>query len=472
MNTKIILYITNLKINNICGYGIHGYVYDPVNVKGKTKNKPNKWDITDNGYRISSSKVNGEHREVINKEVKALKEVSPIEYYDEFGYFLSNDDESDSLLPALTAINAGLNKHVLEIDLFITDKEILDTLKDIIVEKKIELKKGSASEELASQIVKTKVPIKVSVVKTKENIGVHHVIHSAMIGGYGKQNKNKTSLAKGYWKPTVTKHPFLDVKQTFFISNTKNNPNEYLIANYDDEVELGKPSIDASYGVVMLSTYDMRITDMISKFNSINSGLSRVSTVRLSDYYKSENNHWHNLFGNDAYIKGNDKFKDTLSLAGVADVVKEIRPQGLAFESINNFESLKYDLKDYLNYKETGKPHKKIEYIDITNMFFEYTNKFIFKKDIVVGQKDVKYKYKLNGVDVAIVLQFGKDVLGRNALKRCERLEPKVILVITKITTNKVNYKTIIELNKTKDIGIWSSYYSNDVYAFKKKQSK
>ena len=81
---------------------------------------------------------------------------------------------------------------------------------------------------------------------------------------------------------------------------------------------------------------------------------------------------------------------------------------------------------------------------------------------------DVNITY--NNKKVLVPLSFGTDLPDRNAIKKLEKNNIKVILVVEHETETMFNYYILIDDTSTGDISVWCNFYSNKVLLPKEKK--
>ena len=463
------------------GSGIHGYVYNTETIDKSDKNKPNKYNITDIGY-VAVSDLS-----------KKYKEVKPHLYVNGYVSFknigTNNIAEVEAFIYAVDAVLKQNYDKGTNIDkiIFKTDSMyLINIVKNIrngcsIVDKPDTPNPGlwkrietllPHTEEVGLKIVIEKVKgHSYNKEKGIGDIGNHISDRLALIGRYESTmgNYNTTIIftdSTRYWNPDTARHPFLFGRQLFFTNSTRSKQTEstYGILNYKTDVEPGRKTSDAGFGIVKLSNPDSIIEDSIDEFNRRLGTLSIISTLDLSELYTQQSLTMYKLFKNAIYTF--KKKHNLLEIMEESRVAYSIKPAGLATNAFEKLMILEQIIQDY----KSNESIKDRYFLDITDRVYKPNDKGKNTCTLVMSDKILNLDVDINGVKLMIPLELGKETLGRNQFKKVEKLKPKVILTVDKISDIYYEYYTIIHLEETDDIACYVNFYSNGVYLKKDKK--
>jgi len=271
--------------------------------------------------------------------------------------------------------------------------------------------------------------------------------------------ENKFHLTPGnkYWGITKERHPFLSFKQLFFTNSLRSKSEEtiYSIMNYKKDVEPGRKSHEACFGLVILQNHDDYIENAITTYQSYLKSLSLMSSVDLDALYSQNAVVMQDAFGNDGLLF--DYKRNLLTMTETQEIVFEVKPAGLATQAIEKLMALHSIIQEY---KDSGTSRT---YIDITDHFFglDAKNKVITK--LGNGVADLNITVNFEGKDLLIPLVLGTDTLTRNIFKRIEKENVKVTLVLKRLSPSFITYYTIVDMQTSGDISIWHNFYNNNI---------
>jgi ribonuclease HI len=283
----------------------------------------------------------------------------------------------------------------------------------------------------------------------------------------------KETEAEGYWKNTVTRHPFITHRRCYFSSQSEIAPGVYHLGDHgkDDEL-LGKKSSEGCYSVVQLLEPDS-VLDLIRRYQASLTGYSdSIFAMHLDQIYNADLYKSLMLFGEKG-LEPPSGYRLDIKHADKTPLTREFKPARLASRSIQELLELEILLEKF----KTNSPDLIVN--DITENFYDTVEKKIppkkgksegtvevstkLKSDIVVGCSEITVKCKLvsSGQDISedLKLTLGIDVLDRNALKRLETLSPKIYVITWSVSDVAYRYATIVKT--CDDIGIWCGVYSN-----------
>lgn len=477
------------------GYGIHGYIYSAVSPsKGIGRN----FVTTSQGYvdRNQSDKVisikEGECAEehLINLDTIL---VTPVSYVDITGSIAGVSTNNTSEIIAMTqAFQYALKCDGITVLQIFTDSEYTKNgtndwvdswaRKDWIKSdgNQVSNKDLWISLKTARDAVIAKdIFINVQWIRGHDGaVGNEKADTLASMGVFDSQRgiigeTVKETEADGYWKSTVTRHPFIAHRRCYFSSQSDIEPGTYYLGDHgkDDDL-LGKKSSDGCYSVVQLSEPDI-VLDLIREHQTSLTGSSdSIFAMHLDQIYGVDLYKSLVLFGEKGLEPPNG-YRLDIKHADKTHLTREFKPPRLATRSIEELVTLEAILERFKN----NSPDLAVN--DITLNFFDIIEKKIppkkgksegtveisakLKSDIVVGCSEITVKCKLpfgdQGIFEDLKLTFGIDVLARNALKHLEQLNPKIYTVSWSVSDLAYRYATII---KTDDgIGIWCGVYSN-----------
>jgi len=286
--------------------------------------------------------------------------------------------------------------------------------------------------------------------------------------------------AKGYWKNDVNRHPFLQSNAIYFNTDPSTNINgTYLLGSHGNEVELlGTRMTEGSYSLVQIDggepTLEYLRSTALSKSKAFGEHclmLADLSKVFNGKAFKLINEYEDKIL----LQKPGDQSLYLLSTRTDAVLVQAISPPRLAWRVFDCFNEL-----DQI-YEHAKANSKKIALTDITDIFYEYTEKK--KKNETIKECVLKTKFKVGYKQEPVVANFidpdgktlqnkvslilGVDLLHRNALKNIESLEPKLELVTWAESEKVFRYAVIIHVTGAR--GIWAGMYSNYVFITEQK---
>lgn len=286
-----------------------------------------------------------------------------------------------------------------------------------------------------------------------------------------ERNECKSTLAQGYWKTDIDRHPFIANRRMYFSTlKASHVPGEYYLGEHgkDDEM-LGKRISDGTYSCVQLAEPNpvMEFIRTVQSEHAVE--YDTLVMVRLDALFKPSTYGQIQDYDHAAVLR---PIKSRLDLFTLEEepLTKELKPQRIAMRAIESISFLKQILEKYKT-KELG----GIVLTDITDVLYEKTIKTKKKEEIVemnlrnnftVGVSALPVKVKAptkNGpLELDTILTFGVDILDRNALKRLESKNPIVNVAVWQEAPDVYRYATIIESEGS--YGVWAGFYSNMIY--------
>jgi len=230
-----------------------------------------------------------------------------------------------------------------------------------------------------------------------------------------------SDTGNNYWKLESDRPPLLDNKLLFRYSNEVNDKDLYYYGlNYDEDDQIGKRSADVIYQVYHTPEPVDKINEISTLFNSLTEKLVIPYTINLDNLYHKQISKNLNYY-KEYYLLTEHKTKRKVVTVDGIELASEVYPPSLSMLALEISDYLKNILKDYI--EDTLRPH--ITTLDITNEFYNLGDKTTLKKE--VKNKDV-IKVKVGKGHAKIVT--GLDTPKRNSMKKIEKLNPKVELIL------------------------------------------
>lgn len=470
-----------------CGSGVHGYGFTSKAIGKKDGNKP-KLKISENAIQKFIISDIGYLEEHLLAKYPSYNTVIPDFYID--GFF-TLDNISTNNVAELNAFILSTDKLIIAMDnndisnikklIFKTDSMyLLNVVRNIKANDNWKSDIGRVNYEYWVKIelalkALDALNIEVSFEKTLGHsgaLGNHLADRLALLGRVESTRFNNEDMfvitpSKNYWNNEPDRHPFLSFKQLFFTNEVREkNKSMYAVMNYKKDQALGKKTHEACFGLVFLNNRIPLIEDSIDTFQSYLKTFSVLSTIDLSNLYSNFNFKYSTIFKNKNYIF--NKNTNTLNSLEEMDVVSEIRPAGLATQALNRLMELHHIIKEYKTLNENNNIGRK--YFDITNLFYGLDAK---NKPVCIiknGDSEIKTTFEFQDKKIDLTLLLGLDTIDRNALKRLEKDNVVVTLVVEQITPAYLSYYIILDMKTTGDISIWHNFYSNNILLINKKK--
>jgi ribonuclease HI len=462
------------------GWGMHGYLYTTLPSKQGPGISNHK--ITDYGYMYPNR---------TNRPI-----VQPLKYYDFLGSKLSTGTNNEAELSALIySLEKLLDENISQLQVFTDSDYLVKGIKDGIPNwSKYGWKKQNGDrvanvnlwQTIANLLAKYKdnhITVNVEWVKGHtDNFGNILADKLASIGVNYSINQIeytdfKVSPAKGYWKKDVDKHPFMDHKRLYFNTDSSYNvAGHYFLANPGgDDTIIGKKNPDTGYSMIRLKHPDP-VIEQIKSFQSIVSNdMNNIAVMRLDkvyhpDVYETINTHSFQAMSRASKYNPAINYIDNKPLTIIQN------PPGLCLRAIQCSGILEEILEVYLAERlkqDTVYDWPNRQMFDITNTFFKPINKKNnMAEDLELDSRfgvgfsgleiplEVNFDHSLVNIKVPIIL--GLDMPGRNSLKRIEKLDPSVNLLLWQEGTKCLRYATIVEVKHA--VGVWTNYYGNQIF--------
>lgn len=464
------------------GSGVHGYIYNTANLDKKNGDRPNKYIISDTGYLEMEQLLRYPNYKTVIPDYY----INGIFSYKKFS--TNNVAELNAFIEVCHHIlkleEVKINKIIFKTDSMYLINVVNGTngiIKDVARNWERDPNKPNLDywhkiDKLLNLLAAANVVYEIVKVQGHStSLGNHLADRMAFLARNESSRLNdnhefKLSSSKNYWNAKLERHPFLSFKQLFFTNNFReaNAENSFAIMNYKTDVEPGKKTHEACFGLVILKDKQDYIDNAITAYQKYLRMFSVISTVNLNDLYSQYVVNYTSLFGDKIY--NFNKKKGTLDALDEITVVNEIRPAGLAtlaLEKITWLYSILNFYKNITEYNNNGYINPFM-FIDVTDTFYGLDEKNKPVTLIKNGVNQISLTLPIDGIDIKFPLELGKDTLERNTLKRLEKQQPKVTLVYRKSTETYLEYFIIIELVETGDLSIWCNFYNNRIFLSKK----
>lgn len=489
---NVVLYIDGAAAPNpgYYGSGVHGYTYELNSIGKKTNNKPNKYVPSTLGYieSIEANKFNLIPDDIIAEAMVNI-ETDPDslnKLFDDYNYGLVTPNNYINGYYSYTGQGTNNQGEVLAFINSITDAlslplkiktiyaktdssyllHIVDKVSNNIswigkVEKNVDLwQQVTELYHILNQRDIKVIPIKVQGHST--SLGNNLADRLAVLGSTeSKINNDGNSKfvvqpATKYWESNADRHIFLKFKQLFFTKLLINTPehSSYSIMEYEKDMEPGRKTNSALFGIIKLSAQNEIVESAIQKFQNNLGSLSIISTLDLNALYSQYNLRYFEAFKEKIYWFNRNN--TSMSTFDEIPIIYSIVPSGLANQAIDKMVVLQTILDAY-NSNDTK---------DYT--FCNVTDKIYLKEDKKVTTllpREIHHvlfdNIEAYGKQLSIPIELGVDMLSRNHFKQIEKEDVVVTIVVTKMSELAYRYYTIVDIKSTGDIGIFCNFYSN-----------
>lgn len=287
----------------------------------------------------------------------------------------------------------------------------------------------------------------------------------------------KLSVAKGYNKVDVEKHPFLNFKRLYFNSKSEFNIlGSYFLADPGvNDIYIGKRLPETGFSVIKFKEKDKLLESIIQRQTDLSAEHhNNIVMLKMDRLYHKDIYPYATEFGGYCLLK--DKKTINLNFLDNKPLTVQMSPAGLSLRAIETFNFLDELLERFIKYSDIGfeNDHNNIDLIkhDLTDILFDTKVtknnklKYELKKQFGVGVE--KHIYELNmgekygNKQFKIPLLFGLDILPRNNLKKLEDSNPIISLITWKDSSHSFRYATIISCDS--GIGIWSNFFSDKIF--------
>jgi ribonuclease HI len=269
--------------------------------------------------------------------------------------------------------------------------------------------------------------------------------------------------AKDYWGIKPERHPYMSFKRLFFNSQCKDSQIGYYFLEDSDKPDkyLGKKYSNTSYSVIKLYEPDQIIEAIRQKQSEISNGVNAVIMLKLDKVYEPEVYQYLKEYGK--YCLSQPKLYDlSLNYLDAKPITVELIPPGLSLRAMGSFSYMEDLLNDIINSKN------KHTLVNITDQFFSIEtntkNKttYTLLPTVKVGVTHMLINTVYNDKPIKINLELGLDMLPRNNLKKLEPYQPMIHLILIK--ESEQSYRYMVLITSTLGIGIWSNYYSDQIF--------
>lgn len=442
------------------GWGIHGYIYQNITDKPIVVQKHS---ITNQGYLYPE------------KFKKSTQLVQPIEYIDIVGSLdtccgTNNQAEINAIKTVLETLQ---NKELTSLLLMSDSEYSINIINDYIKSNKrtgysANLNLWNDVYDLLDVYIESNIRMTFNWIKGhSDNVGNDISDYLSVIGtNHSIDEKQildvKYSPAKKYWNIDIEDNPLLSFNRCYFNSQRRFNIiGQYFIADPGpNDLLLGKRTSETGLAVVKLKTPDPTIEEIKERQFSISGDLSNITMINLDRVYTPNIYKYLQNYGRYCLIK-NRRF-NSLDFVDNKPLTVEINPVGLSLKAIEAFNVLE-DLLD--NYEKNNNPN--ISVYNITDDFYEIetTKKktsLVLKKEHGVGTKNLFTKITIDGKDIKVPIILGIDLPDRNKLKRLEKYNPIIKLIIW--SQSPISFRYCYLIDSDIGIGIWSNYYADRIF--------
>ena len=456
----------------IWGWGSHGYIYDLDDDKGITKNKVSGLTVSDIGYL-----------EPGELKIRKHKVVNPIKYLDWYGaYSAPGTNNIGEMLAIIETVEELIKLKVKKIVIYSDSQYSINSF-DLAKTKTVDAINRDINanvtlvlraKEIQTMLEEKNIDFSLNKIKAHSgHLGNVIADDMAMLGrieSSRKANYINTDLRdpKGYWKPKNERHPFLIAKQIFFTNNEPNRDDgsmDYSLLGYKEEMEIGKKMHVATYRYVSLKERDENIELVKNVYKNLLGEHSVVSTIRMDLMFKADIFKYIDRYGTKALMPMS-KNRRGISVLEKEIIANSINPPALAYIALDNIGLLKMILRDFNRLKEDPNHKTAKEFIEITDYYYTFNDKnnLVIKPELTNDVKSLKYNYVKDGKKADIIIQFGKDIIGRNQIKKIEKMKPRIYLCVMNNRNIKLDYFTVIDLESTGDQMVCSNYYTKTVF--------
>lgn len=450
------------------GWGMHGYIYSHLPATKGTGN--NQQYLLADGYHERSG---------WGKKQKP-DEVKPLHYVNGFGSFTQHvTNNAAEVAAALNGLTYGLERGVKNI-LIKTDSSytVKGSSEWLPIWKRNNWIKQDGTpvankeiwqnlDEKLQQLNEKGIDVEVRWVKGHSvHLGNQMADVRADMGAwYSKRGELRSEIdtrpAEGFWGAWTEKHPFFSQRRVYF-STVKgaNRPGEYYVGDHgkDDEAA-GKRTADGCFSYIKLAKPEDPIEIVRDYQCMVANNQDVICFVRLEKLYEPETVNDVLAFGNICFLKP-DKHRLDLEFRDEEPLTKAFDPPRLIMRAVLAFNTLQEVLE---RWKE-GKDENLVA-TDVTDVFYEKDDKGVnrLKAQFIVGFSSISinasYGTENARKEDKIDLCLGVDMPDRNALKKLEKLQPKITVLTWMESDKAFRYATVVEAGP--DIGIWAGMHSN-----------
>jgi len=436
------------------GYGVHmvlgSNLIKPKNIIGKYK-------LTTDGYI-----TNVEFKNSKNKELLGLFKCIEI-----YGYEDSSDTnnmgELDAVIQSINMLDTIIDSIETKPSklVFLLDSTYVINNIEKVRTKDFDMSSINANKTKVNKLkkmfdkIENKYDITIKKVKAHtDDLGNIRADMLATMGRLLRYKKNRSNYNiyigdKDFWKDPNVDRDFYYMKLLFnFYPDTDIADRSYYGLNYKKENEIGKKLSMVTYNIIKT----IKVNDVIYGFiKLIRDALGEHYVpyiLRLNDIF-NKNILRDLLIYKDDFLTIENKRHFIINTVTGVEVARELYPPALSKNVIDKFIQLDEEMIECFNNKNL---------IDITDLLYNIVDdKYTIKKELVNDKVIINYKY--DKTKLKLLMKY--DLPPRNTLKRLEKQQPKVYLIVKDIG-NILEYKTIVVLNND-DAILTTNYYSNKV---------
>ena len=456
------------------GYGYHSYLYK----EGKPKQ----------GAGAKSTPTAGGYRD--GKEARK-DAVTVLKYYDSWcSKQINNGADGLELSALIEVLTLAATLKLKSLLLTVSSEYVSVGLKDrieisksedesITDSKRANTERWSAILGCIETLLDDEVEIEVywaqsstdSLGSSLSTIFANRGVHMTHKGIY--EVETNESEPKGYWSAKIEFNRMLSKSMWYFNTNIKNGllssdgRHIYHLGRHGAEDSmLGKKMSESSYSVIYLNESNpvletMRVyQDELTGDNSNKVIVCNLDAVKQPQHYSTIRDY------GTKYLHSIDD-----GLHVIADdkvlLTSEMRPARLAFRAIDMLSTLELMLEEYLNIADENK--RPLTVTDITSEIYDVSisksgkETYKLKKEIGTAVRNIKsivaYDTGKYSGDIEANLLFNMDLPSRNTLSAIATSAPKIKVITWPESNEAIRIATIVESDK--DVGIWSSVYSN-----------
>jgi len=332
------------------GGGAHCYIFEPSDTDVKNNNTPAGFATTSLGYL---------DRTIDNPDAKLVK---PVNYFNVLLPYgansTSNRAELNSIIDVIVLLETtfGIEHLLIHSD----STYAIGVFKSVSNKDKSEWYNTDRVNmdlwvKLSETLLSSKVTVKIDKIKAHvDNIGnnvADRLAYSSRVVAYsGTTTPLHYTYDNKYWKDKHTPNPLLNFKQTFInLSFIPSEPNTYVVMDYPKDVELGKKTSEAIFGITILGSPDEYVNLAIDKYLNYTKGMYYLTVVDLRKIYSQQYKTAVDGFGQ---LPLTFNKKKQLTIVDETPIVTPVIPPGLAQSMVSKTIDLYSILCSYRNKKQ------------------------------------------------------------------------------------------------------------------------
>lgn len=288
---------------------------------------------------------------------------------------------------------------------------------------------------------------------------------------------------------SAERHPLISKPWMYFSTITNHIVNgQYYLGNIGKDKDfLGRKDANGGYAIVQLKE-PFEPLELARRLQcKLSPELSDVFVLNLNMLFSGKRANTLMEYGEDCLVKFNPRredlyfiehmpssFYNAVSIDEEGDeqeedektiepLSRQQKPQKLSLRVYECLTAMKIKLDEY-----SSGDKRYNSYYDITGEFFDIVvtsskngqeTKYKFKKELDISTKFIDTQFAWEGYTVPIRIDLDIDAPSRNAIKKLEKLSPKIVLQVFKESDEILRYNVIIETIDS--LSIWSGFYSN-----------